>query len=92
MSLSPALGPCAPHPVCRPAPVPRRPEASLSERVGRWLDDHLRRPFCTWRARERLWAEMVNMDHRELRDLGLDRHDVAAFVASWQPGRRRSLR
>jgi uncharacterized protein YjiS (DUF1127 family) len=92
MSLSPAFGPGAPHPVCRPAPVPHRPDESLSERLGHWLNGHLLQPFCSWRARERLYAEMAGMDHRELHDLGLSRQDVADFVTSWQPGRRRSLR
>jgi uncharacterized protein YjiS (DUF1127 family) len=89
MSLSPALGPCSPDPICGPAPVPRLPGASPWRALARRIEVGVVEPLRRWRARERLYAEMSRLDHRELHDLGLTEHDIPGFVAAWRPGRRR---
>lgn len=77
MSMSPAMRPCSPQPVCGPAPVPRLPQKSawrqLAESVGAGLRN--------WRHRERLYAEMSQLDHRELKDLGITEGDIERIVA-----------
>ncbi|MGE5503249.1 MAG: hypothetical protein ACM31L_02390 [Actinomycetota bacterium] len=88
MSLSPALGPCSPNPVCGPAPVPRLPAASPWRRLVRLVEGGVQE-VRNWRARERLYAEMCGLDRRELQDMGMSEYDIPGFVAAWRPGRRR---
>lgn len=83
MSLSPALRPCSPDPVCGPAPVPRLPSKS----GWRHLVDSIGSAYRTWRHRERLYAEMSRLDHRELRDLGISQADIGDVVARSRPRR-----
>jgi uncharacterized protein YjiS (DUF1127 family) len=89
MSYSPVFGPCTPAPVCGPSPVPRMPPRSLLRRLGEVLDARVVMRLRVWHARNRLQEAMSGLDHRDLKDIGLSSHDVAAFVAGWQPGRRR---
>lgn len=83
--LSPAMRPCSPNPVCGPAPIPRLPRQSGWKTVGDFLDRHVTAPIRCWRDRERLYAELCRLDHRELRDLGLDDGDIPVLVAGWRP-------
>lgn len=85
MSLSPAFGPCAPNPVCRPSPVPSRNNASLWQQALAFVDGALVRPVRDRIARDRLQSEMSRLDHRELKDLGLSEDEVPYFVSQWKP-------
>lgn|GEM_PF-6276916 len=85
MSYSPALGPCAPAPVCGPSPVPRRQSRSLLQQALTMVDEAVLQPWRVRVARDRLLSEMSRMDHRELKDMNLSEDEVPYFVASWTP-------
>lgn len=85
MSLSPALGPCSPDPICRPSPVPRMPQKSGWRLLTDTLQRHVGEPYRVWRQRERLYAEMCRLDHRELKDLGITEGAIGDIVAQWHP-------
>ncbi|WP_096702038.1 DUF1127 domain-containing protein [Magnetospirillum sp. 15-1] len=76
MSLSPTVRPCAPH--------------SSAEGHGRtllglaadFLDSRIVAPLALHFERARLRDELVGLDHRELKDIGIS--DVDTFVAGWR--------
>lgn len=83
--LSPAMRPCSPSPVCGPAPIPRLPRQSGWNAVRSFLDSHIAKPVRCWRERERLYAELCHLDHREMKDMALSEGDIPALVAGWRP-------
>ncbi len=72
MSLSPTLG-------------SRAQSFGLGQVVVDFVMDRIIRPLEVAAARRALRAELDGLDHRELRDLGINEAAVDGFVATWRP-------
>lgn len=60
---------------------------SLLHRVMDGVTTHVVAPVTLHVERLRLREELVALDHRELKDIGIS--DLDTFVAGWRPGNRR---
>lgn len=75
MSLSPTLQPSAPAQVSA--------GRTLLGRVAGFLDSRIVAPLALHLERARLRDELAELDHRELKDIGVS--DIDSFVAKWRP-------
>lgn len=75
MSLSPTVRSCAPSPVSE--------GRTLLGLAAGFLDSRIVAPLALRLERSRLRDELVELDHRELKDIGIS--DVDSFVAGWRP-------
>ncbi|MDO8605695.1 MAG: DUF1127 domain-containing protein [Phaeospirillum sp.] len=76
MSLSPTFGLRAQH-------------LGLGQAVVGFVMDRIVHPLEIVAARRALRAELDGLDHRELRDLGINEAAVDGFVSTWRPSRTR---
>ncbi|CAA7625381.1 conserved hypothetical protein [Candidatus Terasakiella magnetica] len=83
MSASPAFIPCA------PGPTPHLVQPSLAQRLSCLIAEKIVHPVGLWRFRRALRSELIQLDHRELHDLGIAEEGVDGFVATWTPRRAR---
>ena len=60
----------------------------LGRIISALVRDRIVQPLETAAARRALRAELGGLDHRELRDLGINESAIDGFVATWRPGRR----
>ncbi|BAE51554.1 hypothetical protein amb2750 [Paramagnetospirillum magneticum AMB-1] len=74
MSLSPTVQPCAPAPVSD--------GRSVLGLIAELVDSRIIAPLARHMERARLRDELVELDHRELKDIGVS--DVDSFVAGWR--------
>lgn len=74
MSLSPTYGSRSQH-------------LGLGQVIAGFVMDKIVHPLEVAAARRALRAELDGLDHRELRDLGINEAGVDGFVATWDPAR-----
>lgn len=76
MSLSPTVRPCASSPLSE--------GRTLLGLAAGFLGRRIVAPLALRFERARLRDELVELDHRELKDIGIS--NVDSFVAGWRPG------
>jgi uncharacterized protein YjiS (DUF1127 family) len=75
MSLSPALRPCSPA-------SSEGHGRSFAAQVAGFVENRVLAPLALHFERARLREELVALDHRELKDIGIS--DIDTFVAGWR--------
>lgn len=75
MPLSPALRPCSPTST-------EGQGRSFAAQAAGFVENRILAPLALHFERIRLREELVALDHRELKDLGIS--DVDTFVAGWR--------
>ena len=79
MSLSPTFGSSV------PGPVPRAHHPGLGGIIAGFIMDKIVLPLEVAAARRALRTELSHLDHRELRDLGINEAGLDGFIATWRP-------